>query len=294
MSRNDVLPDPNNVVTATHIVRQPIYDANVQVDGYELIVHGDSGQEDAAAAAGAVMQIGLNLVAGGLAWVPPHARLPVRRPRRGAAGRSASSSRSAPTSPPTRRRSPPSRSSAAKASRSRSTRSPRSGRLGDRGARRAAEARRRRQDRREPRPRDARQPTLPRPPGAPAHRRQERRDARGVRDLQVARLRPLPGLLLLPAARGREQAARGEQPQQAAPDRRAAGPGRRHRQARRDRHARRRPVLQPAALRQLGLLLGAAPDRVDQGRARPARPPEREALGHADGAGRRATTSRTS
>ena len=26
MTRNDVLPDPNNVVSTTHIVRQPIYD----------------------------------------------------------------------------------------------------------------------------------------------------------------------------------------------------------------------------------------------------------------------------
>jgi EAL and modified HD-GYP domain-containing signal transduction protein len=70
MSRSDVLPDPNNVATTTHIVRQPIYDANVKVSGYELIVHGDAGHEDAAATASAVMQIGLNIVAGGLAWVP--------------------------------------------------------------------------------------------------------------------------------------------------------------------------------------------------------------------------------
>ena len=69
--RNDVLPDPNNVVSSTHIVRQPIYDANIKVVGYELIVHGDSDNpHGAAAAAGTVAQIGLNLVAGGTAWVP--------------------------------------------------------------------------------------------------------------------------------------------------------------------------------------------------------------------------------
>jgi EAL and modified HD-GYP domain-containing signal transduction protein len=65
------MPDPNNVVSNTHIVRQPIYDANVKVVGYELIVHGDATNPDAdAAAAGTVTQIGLNLVAGGKAWVP--------------------------------------------------------------------------------------------------------------------------------------------------------------------------------------------------------------------------------
>ena len=69
--RNDVMPDPNNVVSNTHIVRQPIYDASVKVVGYELIVHGDSENPEAeAAAAGTVTQIGLNLVAGGNAWVP--------------------------------------------------------------------------------------------------------------------------------------------------------------------------------------------------------------------------------
>ena len=71
MRRNDVLPDPHNVVSNTHIVRQPIYDASVKVVGYELIVHGDSvGPEADAAAAGTVTQIGLNLVAGCHAWVP--------------------------------------------------------------------------------------------------------------------------------------------------------------------------------------------------------------------------------
>jgi EAL and modified HD-GYP domain-containing signal transduction protein len=71
MMRNDVLPDPTNVVSNTHIVRQPIYDAAVKVVGYELIVSGDGvGPEADAAAAGTVLQIGLNLVAGGAAWVP--------------------------------------------------------------------------------------------------------------------------------------------------------------------------------------------------------------------------------
>jgi EAL and modified HD-GYP domain-containing signal transduction protein len=72
MSRDDVLPDPTNVVSNTHIVRQPIYDASVKVVGYELIVHGDSdvGPEADAAAANTVTQIGLNMVAGGKAWVP--------------------------------------------------------------------------------------------------------------------------------------------------------------------------------------------------------------------------------
>lgn len=71
MLRNDVMPDPTNVVSNTHIVRQPIYDASVRVVGYELIVHGDSiGPEADDAAAGTVAQIGLNLVAGGTAWVP--------------------------------------------------------------------------------------------------------------------------------------------------------------------------------------------------------------------------------
>ncbi|MEA2478118.1 MAG: hypothetical protein QOJ07_40 [Thermoleophilaceae bacterium] len=70
-SRNDVMPDPNNVVSTTHIVRQPIYDARVRVAGYELIVHGEAGAPDAdAAAAGTLMHIGLNLVTGGKAWVP--------------------------------------------------------------------------------------------------------------------------------------------------------------------------------------------------------------------------------
>src|SRR5215211_12233 len=65
------MPDPTNVVSNTHIVRQPIYDASVRVVGYELIVHGDSiGPEADVAAAGTVAQIGLNLVAGGTAWVP--------------------------------------------------------------------------------------------------------------------------------------------------------------------------------------------------------------------------------
>jgi EAL and modified HD-GYP domain-containing signal transduction protein len=72
MSRNDVLPGPTNVVSNAHIVRQPIYDANVKVVGYELIVQGGDAAdpETYAAAAGTVTQIGLNLVAGGAAWVP--------------------------------------------------------------------------------------------------------------------------------------------------------------------------------------------------------------------------------
>jgi c-di-GMP phosphodiesterase len=71
LRRDDVMPDPNNVVSNTHIVRQPIYDAAVTVVGYELIVHGDAEHPEAeAAAASTVTQIGLNLVAGGHAWVP--------------------------------------------------------------------------------------------------------------------------------------------------------------------------------------------------------------------------------
>jgi EAL and modified HD-GYP domain-containing signal transduction protein len=80
MTRNDVLPDPTNVVSTestdvapatAHIVRQPIYDAGVKVVGYELIVHGDDTAADAdATTANTVAQIGLNLVAGGAAWVP--------------------------------------------------------------------------------------------------------------------------------------------------------------------------------------------------------------------------------
>jgi EAL and modified HD-GYP domain-containing signal transduction protein len=78
MPRNDVMPDPNNVVSTehapaptAHIVRQPIYDAAVKVVGYELIVHGAEGVADAdASTASTVTQIGLNLVAGGAAWVP--------------------------------------------------------------------------------------------------------------------------------------------------------------------------------------------------------------------------------
>jgi EAL and modified HD-GYP domain-containing signal transduction protein len=70
MTRNDVLPDPNNVVSTTHIARQPIYDQAVKVVGYELIVHGAEGPDADAATAGTVTQIGLNLVASGSAWVP--------------------------------------------------------------------------------------------------------------------------------------------------------------------------------------------------------------------------------
>jgi EAL and modified HD-GYP domain-containing signal transduction protein len=72
MTRNDVLPGPTHVVSNAHIVRQPIYDANVKVVGYELIVQGGDAAdpETYAAAAGTVTQIGLNLVAGGAAWVP--------------------------------------------------------------------------------------------------------------------------------------------------------------------------------------------------------------------------------
>jgi EAL and modified HD-GYP domain-containing signal transduction protein len=71
MMRNDVMPDPTNVVSNTHIVRQPIYDSSVKVVGYQLIVHGDADNPEAeAAAAGTVTQIGMNLVAGGSAWVP--------------------------------------------------------------------------------------------------------------------------------------------------------------------------------------------------------------------------------
>lgn len=65
MTRNDVLPDAANVVSTSHIVRQPIYDARVRVVGYELIVDGADE-----AAAGTVGAIGMNLVAGGTAWVP--------------------------------------------------------------------------------------------------------------------------------------------------------------------------------------------------------------------------------
>ena len=71
LRNDDVMPDPNNVVSNTHIVRQPIYDPKVKVVGYELIVHGDAENPEAdAAAAGTVAQIGMNLVAGGSAWVP--------------------------------------------------------------------------------------------------------------------------------------------------------------------------------------------------------------------------------
>lgn len=70
MAQNDVLPDPNNVVSTTHIARQPIYDEAVKVVGYELIVHGADGPDADAATAGTVTQIGLNLVTGGTAWVP--------------------------------------------------------------------------------------------------------------------------------------------------------------------------------------------------------------------------------
>ena len=70
MARNDVLPDPNNVISTTQIARQPIYDEAVKVVGYELIVHGDDGPDADAATAGTVTQIGLNLVTAGTAWVP--------------------------------------------------------------------------------------------------------------------------------------------------------------------------------------------------------------------------------
>ena len=74
MFRNDVLPDPIHVVSAppAHIVRQPIYDTDVKVTAYELIVQSDgaAGPEADAATALTVTQIGLNLVAGGAAWVP--------------------------------------------------------------------------------------------------------------------------------------------------------------------------------------------------------------------------------
>ena len=72
MSRNDVLPDPTNVVSSADIVRQPIFDLDVKVVGYQLIVEGaaGSGPEGDAAVAGTLAQIGLNLVAGGAAWVP--------------------------------------------------------------------------------------------------------------------------------------------------------------------------------------------------------------------------------
>lgn len=70
MTRNDVLL-PTDVVSPTHIVRQPIYDASVKVVGYELIVHRDAAGADAdAVAAGTVTQIGLNMTAGAAAWVP--------------------------------------------------------------------------------------------------------------------------------------------------------------------------------------------------------------------------------
>jgi EAL and modified HD-GYP domain-containing signal transduction protein len=77
MTRNDVLPDTNSVVSTepasaiAHIVRQPIYDAAVKVVGYELIVHGDDESPDSdEATASTVTQIGMNLVAGGAAWIP--------------------------------------------------------------------------------------------------------------------------------------------------------------------------------------------------------------------------------
>ena len=70
MTRNDVLPDTNNVVSTTHIARQPIYDPAVKVVGYELIVHGEDGPDADAATAGTVTQIGLNLVGNGAAWIP--------------------------------------------------------------------------------------------------------------------------------------------------------------------------------------------------------------------------------
>jgi EAL and modified HD-GYP domain-containing signal transduction protein len=70
MSRNDVLPNVNGVSSATQIARQPIYDGDVRVVGYELILDGEAGPEAAAAAAGAVTQIGLNIIGGGAAWVP--------------------------------------------------------------------------------------------------------------------------------------------------------------------------------------------------------------------------------
>jgi EAL and modified HD-GYP domain-containing signal transduction protein len=80
MTPNDVMPDLTSVVstdaaepapTTAHIVRQPIYDAGVKVVGYELIVRGDESASDAdATTASTVAQIGLNLVAGGDAWVP--------------------------------------------------------------------------------------------------------------------------------------------------------------------------------------------------------------------------------
>jgi c-di-GMP phosphodiesterase len=72
MTRNDVLSGPTHVVSNAHIVRQPIYDSNIKVVGYELIVHGGDAAdpETYAAAAGTVTQIGLNIVAGGAAWVP--------------------------------------------------------------------------------------------------------------------------------------------------------------------------------------------------------------------------------
>jgi EAL and modified HD-GYP domain-containing signal transduction protein len=65
MTRNDVLPDPTHVVSNSHIVRQPIYDAQIKVVAYELIVDGADE-----AAAGTVAEIGMNLVAGCAAWVP--------------------------------------------------------------------------------------------------------------------------------------------------------------------------------------------------------------------------------
>jgi EAL and modified HD-GYP domain-containing signal transduction protein len=78
MTPNDVMPDLTSVVSTdaaapaptAHIVRQPIYDAGVKVVGYELIVRGDESASDAdATTASTVAQIGLNLVAGGDAWV---------------------------------------------------------------------------------------------------------------------------------------------------------------------------------------------------------------------------------
>ena len=229
MSRSDVLPDPNNVATATHIVRQPIYDANVKVDR----LRADRPRRRRSRGrrchrVGTVMQIGLNIVAGGLAWVPlsrgflfgGHAEaLPPDRvvfevaPDLGTDPHALAAIRRLKKADYQLAIDPLTRCSARRRSRRRRSCCGMADAVKiDATQDRATLA----------------EPGRARPPRRRAGRRQERRDARDVRDLQGARLRPVPGLLLLPAARGREPRHRGQQPQQAAPDRGAAGPGRRH------------------------------------------------------------------
>jgi len=61
------MPSPSTAASApATIARQPIYDANVKVAGYELIL----GDQDPDTAASAVTQIGMNIVSDAPAWVP--------------------------------------------------------------------------------------------------------------------------------------------------------------------------------------------------------------------------------